>query len=427
MATADQLVELASSPRQVLIAALVQDHMTVVSGAGPSDASAPEWRRRIVAEGAGPDLSHMELAQLVVPGIWSGEYETAWQQTLAIEAELRAKGEVGGLPYMLAGEAELAWRMGRLQTAEALAYQAEDLGSALGDLLGPLLAAVALAKVEALRGHEEASKSQLRLAEEPAQALKLLSIQVFAEHAAGLLPLTMGRPAEAIEHFRAAGRVASAHGLGSPGFVPWQADLAEALVRAGAAVEAAEEAEALMASAERCRLVTAEAAAWRVRGMLADDQEAEPCFEQALQLYREHGASPFEEGRTLLCYGEWLRRARRRGDARLPLRRAAELFDALPAPVWGDRARVELAATGETRSRPPDAGRTGLTSQELQVAHLLAQEGVTVRDAATKLFLSPKTVEVHLSRVYRKLAISDRDGLRSAMRPLTETVESPPR
>ena len=92
------------------------------------------------------------------------------------------------------------------------------------------------------------------------------------------------------------------------------------------------------------------------------------------------------------------------------------MFDELPAPVWGDRARVELAATGETGTGRRLAGRYGLTSQELQVAHLLAQEGATVREAAAKLFLSPKTVEVHLSRVYRKLAVSDRAGLRSAIR-----------
>jgi ATP/maltotriose-dependent transcriptional regulator MalT len=414
---------MAATPRQVLIADLTRDHMTIVSGAGRSDASASERRRRILAEGAGPDLSHMELAQLVVPGIWCGEYETAWQQTVAIEAGMRLKGEVGGLPYMLAGEADLAWRMGRLRTAEALAYQAQDLGSALGDLLGPLMAAPALAKIEALRGDEEASRSQLRVVEEPARALPILSLQVFVEHAAGLLPLTMGRPAEAVGRFRAAGRVATEHGFDSPGFAPWQADLAEALARSGAADEAADEAESLMATAERCGLVAAEAAAWRVRGMLATEREAEGCFERALELHRRHGASPFEEARTLLCYGERLRRARRRSDARPPLRLAAELFDELPAPVWGDRARVELAATGETRSRPADAGRTGLTSQELQVAHLLAQEGVTVRDAATKLFLSPKTVEVHLTRVYRKLAISDRAALRSAIRPLSDMIE----
>jgi DNA-binding CsgD family transcriptional regulator len=157
--------------------------------------------------------------------------------------------------------------------------------------------------------------------------------------------------------------------------------------------------------------------------MVAAEPDAEGCFERALELHRRHGAAPFEEARTLLCYGERLRRARRRSDARPPLRLAAELFDELPAPVWGDRARVELAATGETRSRPADGGRTDLTSQELQVANLLAQEGVTVRDAATKLFLSPKTVEVHLTRVYRKLAISDRAGLRSAIRPLSDVVD----
>ncbi|HEX4520583.1 MAG TPA: AAA family ATPase [Gaiellaceae bacterium] len=423
MTTAERLVGLAASPRQELIAALTIDHMKVVAGLGASDASTPEWRNRMVAEGPGPDLSYMELAQLVVPGIWCGELESAREHTLAIETAMRNKGELGGLPYLLGGEADLAWRMGRLRTAEALALQSEELGSALDDLVGPLLAFVTLSKLDALRGEEASSRVWLGRVEEPARGLRLLSILVFVEHAAGLLALTLGRPAEAVERFRAAGEVADSAGFGSPGFVPWQPDLAEALARSGAAEQAGGEADALMATAERCGLAQAEAAAWRVRGMLADECDAEACFVKALELHANNGPAPFEEARTLLCYGERLRRSRRRSDARVPLRRAVELFDELPAPVWGNRARVELAATGETRNGPPTAAGIGLTSQELQVAHLLCQEGATVREAAAKLFLSPKTVEVHLSRVYRKLAVSDRDGLRSKMRPLSGVVE----
>ena len=224
----------------------------------------------------------------------------------------------------------------------------------------------------------------------------------------------------AVGHLERAGRAAVESGYGSPGFVPWKADLAEALARAGRAREAEEVAASLLDQARRSRVVAAEAAAWTVGGMVAArEAEAVECFEAAVAWYR-HNGTPFEEARCLLCYGERLRRARRRGDARVPLRRAMALFDSLPARVWAQRARVELAATGEPRSQPPAAPGAGLTAQELQVARLLAQPGTTVREAAVKLFLSPRTVEVHLGRVYRKLGVSDRESMRRIMRPEPE-------
>ena len=136
---------------------------------------------------------------------------------------------------------------------------------------------------------------------------------------------------------------------------------------------------------------------------------AERCFETALQI---HGATldRFETARTQLAYGEWLRRAARRVDARAQLRAALDDFEDLGAGRWAERAAAELAATGETVHRRDADPRSLLTPQELQVSLLLV-EGRTTRETAAALFLSPKTVEYHLRKVYTKLGIGSRPEL----------------
>jgi DNA-binding CsgD family transcriptional regulator len=132
-------------------------------------------------------------------------------------------------------------------------------------------------------------------------------------------------------------------------------------------------------------------------------------FEEAIAL---HALTPdgFEAARTRLAYGGRLRRARSRVRAREQLRAAAEVFERLDAQPWADRARAELAATGETRRARDPNTLDELTPQELQIAVLLTG-GKTTREAAAALFLSPKTVEYHLRHVYQKLGINSRDEL----------------
>jgi DNA-binding NarL/FixJ family response regulator len=119
---------------------------------------------------------------------------------------------------------------------------------------------------------------------------------------------------------------------------------------------------------------------------------------------------PFERGRTEFCYGERLRRARRREKARPQLRSALETFEGLGAEPWAKRARNELRATGEAASSRDRPKPEELTLQELQVA-LRVAEGATNRETAAALFLSPKTIEAHLSRIYSKLSIRSRTEL----------------
>jgi DNA-binding CsgD family transcriptional regulator len=155
------------------------------------------------------------------------------------------------------------------------------------------------------------------------------------------------------------------------------------------------------------------ARALRGQGIVAEDDLFAAIFERALD---QHAKTPdaFEQARTQLAYGERLRRARNRKLAREQLRAALEKFETLDARPWMERARAELAATGEKLRRRDPATLDELTPQELQIALLLAG-GKTTREAATAMFLSPKTIEYHLRHVYLKLDIHSRDELAQAL------------
>jgi DNA-binding CsgD family transcriptional regulator len=145
------------------------------------------------------------------------------------------------------------------------------------------------------------------------------------------------------------------------------------------------------------------------RALLAEGDVAERHFQDALRLHNA-ARRPFGQARTRLAYGEFLRRSRRRVDARPHLRAALEVFADLGAEPWAERARQELRASGET-ARKRDVTTTGnLTPQERQTA-LLVGAGLGNRDIAARLFLSPRTVEYHLSNAYQKLGVRSRGEL----------------
>jgi DNA-binding CsgD family transcriptional regulator len=150
----------------------------------------------------------------------------------------------------------------------------------------------------------------------------------------------------------------------------------------------------------------------RCRGLLASDPPASKHFAEALRLHGEQG-NPLDRARTQLCFGEQLRRAGRRAEARPQLRAALQVFDSLGASLLARRAAAELRATGETvRRRAPAA--TELTAQELQIARLAAAGGSN-REVAARLYVSPKTVEYHLHKVFSKLGVASRADLAQAM------------
>jgi DNA-binding CsgD family transcriptional regulator len=150
----------------------------------------------------------------------------------------------------------------------------------------------------------------------------------------------------------------------------------------------------------------AAAAAAHGRALLADENDAEAHFRQALAL---HADSPrvFDRARTQLAYGEYLRRARRRVDAREHLRAALATFEDLQAKPWVDRASQELRASGETIRRRDVSTTSDLTPTELQVAQLVRQ-GMSNREVASQLFVSPRTIDFHLRNVFAKTGVTSR-------------------
>jgi DNA-binding CsgD family transcriptional regulator len=156
------------------------------------------------------------------------------------------------------------------------------------------------------------------------------------------------------------------------------------------------------------------AVAARCRALLASDDDVRAAFDAALALH-DGLPMPFERARTLLALGERLRRAKQRADAREPLTAALDVFERLGARPWAERARAELRATGgQAGGRRSQAAAEQLTPHELQIAVLVSQ-GMTNREAAAALFLSPKTIEYHLGQIYRKLDVCGRAQLARLM------------
>jgi DNA-binding CsgD family transcriptional regulator len=159
----------------------------------------------------------------------------------------------------------------------------------------------------------------------------------------------------------------------------------------------------------------------RCHGILFADEGA---FVEALE-WHERWGNRFEQARTELCHGELLRRRKRRADARARLRAALEGFEDVGARLWAERARAELQATGERARRRDPSTVDELTPQELQVARLVAT-GLTNREVAARLFLSPKTIETHLGHVFRKAGVRTRTQLAHRFRDLPDSTGSPP-
>jgi len=145
----------------------------------------------------------------------------------------------------------------------------------------------------------------------------------------------------------------------------------------------------------------------RCRGLM-NESAAERHYAQALEL--ADALSPFDRARTQLLYGEWLRRNRRRIEARSQLRAAVDSFEQLSVAPWAERARSELRATGQTARRRDPSTRDQLTAQELNIAGLAAS-GLTNPEIGAQLFLSPRTIDYHLRKVFAKLGIASRAEL----------------
>lgn len=149
------------------------------------------------------------------------------------------------------------------------------------------------------------------------------------------------------------------------------------------------------------------------RALTADGDHAEKFYQESVELL-EQAPLALEQARSRLLFGEWLRRGKRRSDARKQLRAAYESFDAFGAVPYAERARTELLATGETARRRTEETRFDLTPRERQVASMAAS-GLTNGEIATRLFVTASTVEFHLNKVFRKLGITSRKQIPHAI------------
>jgi len=233
---------------------------------------------------------------------------------------------------------------------------------------------------------------------------------VWSLFALGDLELGRGDPALALTRYERLVDVLAGYSIRDPDLSP-APELAEVYLRLGRPEDAERVAKEHTALAEAKGQPWSLARAARARGVVG---ESEQHFTQALGWHAET-LDVFETARTRLAYGAWLRRARRRVDARTQLRLAVEAFDALGAAGWADQAAGELRATGETARRRVPSTADELTPQERQIALLLA-DGQSIREAAARLFLSPKTVEYHLRKVYAKLGLHSRTELAEQLR-----------
>lgn len=317
-------------------------------------------------------------------------------------AQARAAGLLGLLTQVLPrlGYAEL-WE-GRWHSASATLSEGVRLARETGqhDLVAHQL--VLLALIAAHRGAEEQCRSLAAEGIELAAARGFALATDTANWALTLLELGLGRAAEAYPRAREISAVG----------VEFCAPLDRIEVAIGAGEH--ETARGWLASFESWAMGTGAAWAGAVvlhcRALLAaDDHASEELFRAALEAHGQ-AARPFERARTELAFGEALRRARRRVDAREHLHAALSGFEALGAELWAERARVELRASGQTARRRTPSTRDELTAQELQIARFVAQ-GLTNREAASQLFLSPRTIAFHLRNIFRKLDISSRTQL----------------
>jgi DNA-binding CsgD family transcriptional regulator/tetratricopeptide (TPR) repeat protein len=378
----------------------------VITGEGGAD----DIRAATALLAGRPELSSDPRLQqwLMVPALFLRDVDTDAGRLRETVDVVRARAGVGTLPSLLFHIARDQAASSSWQRAEANYGEGIRLARETGQSTELALCLAGLAWLESRQGRAEECRAHAAEAASICTDRDIHLGQTWVLFALGDLELGLGDPRAAVERFGRLQELLDTLGLGDPDLSP-RAELTEALLRLGHDDEAARVAQECWTAAGAKGQPWACARAQRALGLVATGPAMDEAFGQALVL---HGATldDFETSRTRLAYGVRLRRAGRRVDAREQLRAAMDGFGRLGAGRWGDLAAVELDATGEKVHRRDPSGVESLTSQELQVSLLLV-EGRTTREAAAALFLSPKTVEYHLRKVYAKLAIRSRAEL----------------
>lgn len=307
-----------------------------------------------------------------------------------------AAGRAG--PLIVAGEASRRlglWEQSRRHLCEAL-----EIARASRQLGAEAMSSASLARLAAAQGDEQECLGAISNLERCGGVLGMDSSHVFGGAARGLLELGMNRPSNAVTVLEHTHEAALRIGLGDTLFVPYLADLIEAHSRLGNRERALALTATLAEMSSRTDAAGALAALARCRGLTNRDTAD---LDQAIELHDASGM-PFERARTLLIQGELLRRERQQAAARTALQEAIDIFDKIGAHPWRLRAQAERAAL-EGRS-----GHHELTSQERRIAEAAAG-GARNREIAAAMFVSEKTVERHLTAIYRLAGIRSRVAL----------------
>ncbi|MFE2866640.1 AAA family ATPase [Embleya sp. NPDC059259] len=323
--------------------------------------------------------------------------------------ESRLRGGIGRLPTILFFVAEAEIFESRHTDALATASEGLRIAQDSGQQQWISQFESVLAYLAGVSGNAEAAHRHADAALAGGVGSAMPAGAPWSAWALGLLDLGLGRPESALNRLERLAREPLRHHISATRSIP---DLVEAAVRSGAPERAREPLARFEQWAGRADQRWADALVLRCHALLASDETAEESWAAALARH-ESERRPLERARTGLLYGEWLRRMRRKTDARDRLRTALEEFERLDARSWADRARTELGAIGGSatpRGARPAGVLALLTPQELQITRLAAQ-GLSNRDIAAQLFLSPRTVGHHLYKAYPKLGIVSRTEL----------------
>jgi DNA-binding CsgD family transcriptional regulator/tetratricopeptide (TPR) repeat protein len=365
--------------------------------------------RAYLAEEAHLDWSWVAYS-LAAMDLWDDD---AWGQMASRQTELaRATGTLILLPFALDYLAAFHILTGNLSRASALIEEAQSLDLGVRSETLPYIPL----RLAAWRGDLSTALDLVEVMIAGASSRGEGCALTVAEYAMGVLYNGLGEYELA---FEAAQKAAAADEIATSSWA--LCELVEAAVRSGRREVARESLDQLRERTGASGTAWAKGTEARVSAFLEDGEAAEHLHRAGIEALGQSRAVAYL-ARARLAYGEWLRRKNRRVDAREQLRQAYDVFATMGADGFADRARRELLATGEKVRKRRDETRDDLTPQEQQIARL-AHDGLTNPEIGAELYLSPRTVEWHLRKVYTKLGVSSRKGLRSVLRsPRRETT-----
>jgi DNA-binding CsgD family transcriptional regulator len=339
---------------------------------------------------------------------WVGELDRAAHLIAEIRERTRDALLPGLLSFVLGVSSDIELRRGRLAAARAAAAESLQLAADTHAGTQHAFALARLGAAAAAMGLDEECRTSVAHALTVSEEADVWSVPGHAHAALGLLALGAGDPGEAACALDRAERAAERAGIGHPGVVAYAGDRVEALARADRRPEAERALGRLEAQAQISQGTWELGVTARCHGLFAPSDAADDHFASALTLLEP--ASVFETARTRLCWGQSLRRRRQRGRAKHLLVQALETFTRSGALTWARQAEVELEASGAAVRGAILSPASQLTPREFQICALVAR-GATNPEIAAKLFLSRKTIEAHLGRVYAKLGVRSRTEL----------------